>query len=121
MVLLFGHLITYDPGLKSVTRQPPSAANRMPRINCQRSELKPPAGGCITIAAIALTIGAPANMIDMTTLGIPLAPNANKTQNAPTAPTRPARVDQSIPFAGKLHDAPWAINMAAGANTAIKK
>src|SRR5438128_1210257 len=68
-------------GLKYVTRQPPSAASTIPMKNWGFTELIPPAGGCCQMETSALTIGAPANTIDMTTGGVPLAPKASSTQN----------------------------------------
>lgn len=90
-------------------------------MNCQFKLLHPPAGGCIADATIALTIGAPAKIIDIMTAGLPPTPNPNTTPNAPMAPTVPAIVDQTIPFAGKLHVAPLEISIAADPMTAISK
>src|SRR6266446_4404727 len=87
-------------GLKYVTRYPPSAASTMPMKNCGLIEPNPPAGGCCQIATSAFTIGAPANTMDITTGGVPLAPKASSTQNAPTAPAIPATNDQPMPLLG---------------------
>lgn len=108
-------------GLYFVTKKPPSAANKIPAINCQRIAPKPLGGGCSANATMAFTIGAPAKTIDMTTVGVPLAPKASNTQKAPNAPTTPASNDQPMPFAGMLHVAPFAINIRAGPTTAVIK
>ncbi len=60
----------------------------------------------MTMDTIALTTGAPANTIDITTAGVPLAPKASKMQKAPKAPSRPATNDSPIPLPVKVSDAP---------------
>ena len=70
-------------GLNIVTRKPPVAASTMPSTNGSRIADHPPAGGWITITVTAFTIGAKAKMIDITTAGCPLAPNASNTPSPP--------------------------------------
>ena len=53
------------------------------RTNGQRTLPTPPAGGWSAIESRALTIGAPAKTIDITTAGLPFAPKARRTQKAP--------------------------------------
>src|ERR1035437_8119045 len=93
----------------------------MPRNNCGLIELQPPAGRRWRIATTEFTTGAPANTMDMTTAGVPFAPNASSTQNAPSAPTIPATNDQATPPGLKLHEAPLSHNTASGASTAVRK
>src|SRR5205823_119581 len=98
-----------------------AAAMRSPRIKGNLTVDIPPAGGCMAVATIALTIGAPAKTIAITTAGDPFAPKASSTQNAPIAPTIPATSDHAIPGTGMLQDALLAIIMNSGASTAVRK
>jgi len=107
--------------LYSVTSPPPIAASKIPAKNCQRIAPTPPAGGCCAIATTAFTTGAPAKMIDITTAGVPFAPNASNTQNAPIAPTMPASSESEAPFVGKFQSEPEITSIPSGANTAVKK
>ena len=45
----------------------------IPSRNRQLTAPQPPAGGCAIIATTALTMGAPANTIAITTAGVPFA------------------------------------------------
>ena len=54
----------------------------------------------MTADAVYLAWGAPAKTMDITTAGVPLAPNASNTPKAPIAPTIPATRDQPIPRPG---------------------
>ena len=85
--------LTPGVGLYNETRQPPAAASARPSTNCQGSLSQPPAGGCNDREYKALTTGAPAKTIDITTAGVPLAPKASNTPKAPAAPTMPATRD----------------------------
>ena len=69
----------------------------------------------------ALTIGAPAKTIVITTGGLPPAPKASSTVNAPIAPATPATSDHQEPEAVKLQSAPFIHNGAKGAKTAVRK
>src|SRR5271165_1722004 len=93
----------------------------MPNTKGHGSFCHPPAGGCRTREYKALITGAPAKTMDITTAGVPLAPNASSTLNAPAAPAIPATSDQPIPCAVKLHEAPLTSNTAKGATTAVRK
>ena len=75
----------------------------------------------MAMATTAFTIGAPAKMIDMTTVGDPRTPNASNTQNAPVAPTTPASKDHPMPLTVQVHAAPWYQRIIKGAITAVRK
>ena len=59
--------------------------------------------------------------MDITTGGVPFAPNASNTQNAPSAPTLPASKDQPMPLAGNCQVAPFATMTSIGPKTAVIK
>ncbi len=67
-----------------------------------------------------MTIGAPAKMIDMTTAGVPLAPNASKTPKAPAArPVSPDAGGERAGFSGSsgLSDGELAAAAVAGSGS----
>ena len=70
------------------------AAKITPRINCHLKADRPSFGGLkITAAASALTMGAPAKIIDPTAVGGPPLKSASCKQKAPIAPAMPAAVE----------------------------
>jgi hypothetical protein len=101
-----------------MTSSPPTAASRIPARTCGFRLDQPPCGGCTRSATTAFTIGAPAKTIDITTAGLPFAPNASSTHSAPIAPAVPARIEKTSPFAGYVQLAPALTRIASGASTA---
>ena len=108
-------------GLNLVTMQPPIAAIATPSQNNFGTDPIPAAGGSVKIEIKALTTGAPAKIMAMTTAGWPLAPKANNTPNAPIAPTIPAINDQAIPLPDMDQLAPLTVRTSIGAATAVTK
>jgi hypothetical protein len=109
---------------------PPMAARRMPAMNGRGMAERPPLGGWMAMPTMALTIGAPAKMIDMTaTATMPgfmpdLVPEAmaRRTKNAPMAPRMPANREIHIPLGGMFQVMFFdIIRMTSGARTAVRK
>ena len=75
----------------------------------------------MAIDTTAFTTGAPANTIDITTAGVPRAPNARRTPNAPIAPTVPASRDHVNPRAGNDQSAPFNQRTTSDPMTAVSR
>ena len=104
-----------------MTRHAPTAASKIPIMNSGRTALHPFSGGWDRVATTAFTIGAPAKTMDMTTAGLPPAPNASNTPKAPIAPTTPARKDHDTPLLVNDHAAPLISSNTAEPITATNR
>ncbi len=73
------------------------------------------------MATIALTIGAPAKTMDMTTPGRAFGAESQQHAKRARRADNPASSDHPIPAGGKLQAALRVASMASGASTAVRK